>query len=67
MVSATRPESGDTLYGFCEGFFGRDSYGDKVVVAVGRDWIVCREEGEPVFAAVPPERLAKHLTERDDG
>jgi hypothetical protein len=28
---------GDTLYGFCNGYFGRDSYGDKRVVAVGKE------------------------------
>lgn len=37
------PEPGDTLYGFCHGAFGRDSYGDKVVIAVGRDWVLVRE------------------------
>lgn len=42
---------GDTLEGFCAGFFGRDSYGDKIVQAVGPDWIVAREEGRPVFCS----------------
>lgn len=42
---------GMKLKGFCGGFFGRDSYGDKRIEAVGNDWIVAREEnGEPVFA-----------------
>lgn len=40
---------GDMLYGFCGGAFGRDSYGDKRVEAIGADWVVCRvvtcEEG----------------------
>lgn len=33
---------GDTLYGFCGGYFGRDSYTDKTVEAVGKDWVVTR-------------------------
>lgn len=34
---------GDNITGYCDGHFGRDSYGDKLVLAVGRDWIVVRE------------------------
>jgi hypothetical protein len=41
---------GTTLYGFCGGKFGRDSYGSKDIEAVGKDWIVVREDGEPNFA-----------------
>ncbi len=43
-----------TLCGFCNGFFGRDSYGDKLIEAIGIDWIVVRnEKGEPEFAKFP--------------
>lgn len=61
-------EPGDTLYGFCGGHFGRDSYGDKIVVAVGRDWVVVRgaDNGAPDFAAIAPELLTDYLTEQDD-
>ena len=31
---------GVKIYGFCEGYFGRDSYDDKLIVANGEDWIV---------------------------
>lgn len=42
---------GTMLYGFCNGFFGRDSYSNKRVEAVGADWVVVREEnGNPNFA-----------------
>jgi len=34
---------GDILKGFCNGWFGRDSYGDKRVEGVGKDWIVARD------------------------
>lgn len=33
----------DKLQGFCNGFFGRDSYGDKSIEGEGNDWIVARE------------------------
>ncbi len=65
-MKSQRPEPGDTLYGFCGGYFGRDSYDDKIVVAVGRDWVVARENGRPVFANVPPERLAEYRDESKD-
>jgi hypothetical protein len=42
---------GDKLYGFCGGYFGRDSYADKVVEAVGADWIVARDENDVVVFA----------------
>ncbi len=35
---------GQMLYGFCGGEFGRDSYLDKRVEAVGFDWVVVRED-----------------------
>lgn len=44
-------EPGDRIMGFCGGMFGRDSYGEKTVVAVGRDWIVAREEDGTVVLA----------------
>ena len=34
---------GTILYGFCEGYFERDSYSNKRIEAVGADWIVVRE------------------------
>lgn len=40
---------GMVFKGFCNGFFGRDSYGEKRVEAFGYDWIVAREDGKPVF------------------
>lgn len=39
---------GQTLYGYCGGYFGRDSYSDKRIEAVGYDWIVVREENGSV-------------------
>ena len=43
---------GTVLYGYCEGYFGRDSYADKRIEAFGADWIVVREEsGKPDFVS----------------
>lgn len=42
---------GVELYGYCNGYFGRDSYSDKVIEAAGKDWIVVRESnGTPNMA-----------------
>lgn len=42
---------GQLLEGFCRGCFGRNSYEDKRVEAVGVDWIVARDSNsEVVFA-----------------
>lgn len=34
-------EPGDILCGYC-GAFARDGYGPHRVIAVGRDWVLCR-------------------------
>ena len=34
---------GRKIYGFCDGFFGRDSWDDKTIEAEGYDWIVARD------------------------
>ncbi len=44
-------EIGEILYGYCNGYFGRDSYEDKVVEAVGKDWVVCRDESGMIHFA----------------
>ncbi|MEV0247932.1 hypothetical protein AB0H76_15170 [Nocardia sp. NPDC050712] len=36
---------GTLLKGFCHGAFGRDSYADKRVEAIGADWVVVRDDG----------------------
>lgn len=43
---------GTALYGFCGGYFGRDSYGAKRVEALGADWVVVRlDNGSTDFAS----------------
>lgn len=42
---------GKVLKGYCEGYFGRDSYGDKKIVFIGEKYIVAENEhGYPVTA-----------------
>ena len=43
---------GTIIPGYCQGVFGRDSYEDKRVEAMGADWIVCRDSNGTIhFAA----------------
>lgn len=47
--------------GFCGGAFGRDSYGEKVVVGIGDNWVVAlQEDGWPVLYVGDPDDLAKY-------
>ena len=56
---------GDVLYGYCNGYFGRDSYLDKRVEAVGPDWIVAREWVGMVDAPPKFAWFAGHVTDED--
>lgn len=68
MSDAHQPlRAGDKLSGFCDGAFGRDSYGDKIVEAIGPDWVVVREQagilaGVPMLAWVEPQCLIRFRT-----
>jgi hypothetical protein len=43
---------GIKIFGYCNGYFGRDSYDDKIIIASGEDWIVAKsEEGLNEFAS----------------
>lgn len=42
---------GTMLYGYCNGFFGKYSFDDKRIEAIGADWLVARDiDGVPLFA-----------------
>lgn len=32
---------GTKIYGYCEGYFDRDGYNDKIIILEGKKWIVC--------------------------
>lgn len=54
---------GDTLYGYCGGYFGRDSHFDKRVEAIGSDWVVARDYiGVAWFADCSPIYLTVYRT-----
>jgi hypothetical protein len=46
---------GTRLYGYCNGYFGRDSYDEKTIVALGevggKLWIVANENNYVAFAS----------------
>jgi len=57
---------GSVLYGYCGGAFGRDSYRNKRVEAIGADWLVCRtDDGQVIFADYAPEDLTEYLSDSD--
>jgi hypothetical protein len=39
------PRVGMVVHGYCQGYFGRDSYRCKRIEAIGHDWVVAREIG----------------------
>jgi hypothetical protein len=50
---------GTMLYGYCGGYFGRDSYEDKRIEAIGADYVVCRDENGNVHFASGENILSK--------
>lgn len=53
---------GSVLHGFCGGAFGRDSYDHKRVEAMGKGWLVARNErGVPEFYSGKKKRLEAYL------
>lgn len=58
---------GTVLYGYCGGLFGRHSYGEKRVEAVGADWVVARDSsGSPLFYQGVPENLEAFTVNYDE-
>jgi len=54
---------GKVLKGYCDGWFGRDGYGDKTIEAVGSDWVVVRYDEDSTFGNHPS--IAIFDTEED--
>lgn len=43
---------GIKILGFCNGYFGRDSYNNKIIIASGDDWVVTKDNyGMSEFAS----------------
>lgn len=62
---------GTTLHGYCNGYFGRDSYGEKIVIACGEFngdlWVVAQEGDDLVFASgFPQEVVSEWITPESD-
>ena len=57
---------GTVLYGHCGGAFGRDSFTEKRVEALGADWVVARSgDGHALVAFVSPEELEEYTIDQD--
>lgn len=57
---------GKELIGFCEGYFGRDSYEDKVIIMNGLNWVVAiSEEGYPEVATFEDKQELEEWVERN--
>lgn len=55
---------GQFLFGFCNGYFGRDSYGRKRIEAEGADWVVVRDvNGSPCFTSFASTDTKRQLLE----
>ncbi len=52
---------GLVLYGYCGGYFGRDSYEDKRIEAFGADWLVCRDKNGAIHTTT-----FETMNERDE-
>jgi len=37
---------GRIIYGYCEGWFGRDDYDNKIIISEGENWIVCKKAND---------------------
>lgn len=57
--------AGDTLYGYCGGEFGRDSYEDKKVLAIGATWVLVQYgSGATATRDGDPQELAQYRVKR---
>ncbi len=67
-MKANMLRPGATLYGYCGGDFGRDSYGKKRVEAVGHDWVIARDDNDNPLAAlqVDPEDFLQYMEPEND-
>lgn len=54
---------GDVLDGYCAGYFGRDSYGEKIVMALGETWVTVREGKHAITANCDPRLLIEFRVE----
>lgn len=53
---------GETFYGYCNGYFGRDSYEDKTVVYAGRNYLLCEDEYKHPHLAVFQDESNNEIT-----
>lgn len=54
---------GTTLYGYCGGLFGSASYQDKIVIAIGPDWLVAKNTMTNQYSLIQSEDDIESLEE----
>ncbi len=65
MTSTFVPRVGLSLYGFCNGHFGRDSIETKRIEGLGADWLVARDDkGQIHFTSFESTTEMNESTER---
>jgi len=57
-------KAGDTIYGYCNGFFGRDDYERKICVAVRPKYAVFEYENGKATTLNLSERLTPETVEK---
>jgi hypothetical protein len=64
---------GSILYGYCGGYFGRDSYEDKRIEVVGNDYVLARgiTNGDLYFcdfnlSQISHDDLKEYLVDQDE-
>jgi len=58
---------GSVLHGYCGGYFGRGSYDHKRVEAIGKGWLVARNEhGDPEFYVGKRKLLEPYLVPEEN-
>uniref|UniRef100_A0AAU8EHD8 Phage protein n=1 Tax=Bacillus phage Jabberwock TaxID=3163548 RepID=A0AAU8EHD8_9CAUD len=59
---------GIKIHGFCNGYFGRDSYDDKIIIASGENWIVAKcERGINWFSDIEADEMEELIQKWNKG
>jgi len=54
---------GRIIYGYCDGYFGRDSYHEKIIIGEGYNWIVVKDWNGVDFACLPADEKQELINE----
>lgn len=54
---------GRIIYGYCDGYFGRDSHHEKIIIAEGYNWVVVKDWNGVDFACLPADEKQELINE----